>query len=439
LADLYSLALNGEQRERISSLEKTTRERAAMPVDLDSLDRSDREAEFEDWLGEKGISEPWNLAPDLVNLDLKPEDMDTLVEDLLPRPSDHALNIFFDWLTSSYKVYRLLREIDEGAERISDIVQALKMYSYLDQAPVQSVNIHDGLDKTLILLRFKLKQGEGIQVQRHYATDLPMISGYGSELNQLWTNLIDNAIDALNGKGVIQIRTYQEEGWVVVEVEDNGPGIPEEIQHKIFDPFFTTKPPGQGTGLGLHTSYSIVRKHKGLIKVLSEPGRTVFKVYLPVHFENVKSDPVPLAPTAKISDAEIRGILDETRSIAVVGLSDKKNRPANSVPAYLQANGYKIVPVNPILENGLGEKAYPDLLSVPVPIDTVLIFRRSDVVPEIVEQAKKIGAKTIWMQEGIVNENAAISARQAGMKVVMDTCMRQQHRRLIDSPLRMHT
>ena len=177
-----------------------------------------------------------------------------------------------------------MSEIGSGAKRISDIVKALKSYSYLDQAPVQSVDLHEGLDDTLVILQHKLKSG--IEVRREYAADLPKIEAYGSELNQVWTNLIDNAADAVGDTGRITLRTYLDGDKVTVEIEDNGPGIPEEIQSRIFDSFFTTKPPGKGTGLGLDISYNIVvHKHRGDIKLFSEPGKTRFLVELPLNFD----------------------------------------------------------------------------------------------------------------------------------------------------------
>ena len=180
--------------------------------------------------------------------------------------------------------HNLLTEIGIGAGRISQIVNALKSYSYLDQAPVQGVDVHEGLNNTLLILSNKLKTG--INVKREYASDLPKIQAYGSELNQVWTSILDNAADALEGRGDITIRTRRDNECVVVEIEDNGPGIPEEIQHKIFDSFFTTKPPGKGTGLGLNISYNIVvQHHRGDIKVFSHPGKTCFQVWLPVDFE----------------------------------------------------------------------------------------------------------------------------------------------------------
>jgi signal transduction histidine kinase len=184
------------------------------------------------------------------------------------------------WLAAGSAVYSLLGELRQGAERIAEIVRAVKSYAYLDQAPVQLVDVHEGLENTLVILRHKLKQG--VAVRRDYASDLPRIEAYASELNQVWTNLIDNAIDAMGGKGEIQIRTSGGREQVVVEISDSGPGIPPEIQGRIFDAFFTTKPVGVGTGLGLHIVYNIVaHQHRGQITVRSQPGLTTFRVVLP--------------------------------------------------------------------------------------------------------------------------------------------------------------
>jgi predicted CoA-binding protein len=249
-------------------------------------------------------------------------------------------------------------------------------------------------------------------------------------LNQVWTNIIDNAVDAMDGKGEITIRTRRDNNWVFVEIEDNGPGIPSEIQDKIFSPFFTTKSVGKGTGLGLNITYNIVQKHAGEIRLFSRPGKTRFQICLPIDFEKVQTNNIPVSTMNINDDTKLLSILDSVDTLAVVGISDNIDQPNHSVPAYLHANGYRIIPVNPNLKEVLGELAYPDLLSVPYPVDLVLIFRRSEYVPEIVEQAIKIGAKVIWMQEGIVNEIAAVNAREAGLDVVMDTCMRATHKRL---------
>ena len=276
-AALDRLRLGEEQSNALKGLSDTARERAAGPPDMDALARSDREYELEEWLEDRGVDEPWDLAPTLVNLDYDPAGLEALTEHF----SDGELGGVIGSINATYSVFNLMAEIGQGAGRISEIVKALKSYSYLDQAPVQDVDLHEGLDNTLLILRSKLR--DGITVRREYAPDLPTIQAYGSELNQVWTNLIDNAADALEGKGEITLRTSHNGDKVLVEVVDNGPGIPAEIQTRIFDSFFTTKPPGKGTGLGLDISYNIVvNKHRGDLDVESEPGRTTFKVSLPI-------------------------------------------------------------------------------------------------------------------------------------------------------------
>jgi predicted CoA-binding protein len=278
------------------------------------------------------------------------------------------------------------------------------------------------------MLRHKLKQG--VNVRREYAGHLPRVMAYGSELNQVWTNIIDNSVDAMDGKGQITLRTQQQGDWIVVEIEDTGPGIPEEIQSKIFSPFFTTKPVGKGTGLGLNISYKIIQKHGGEIKVFSQPGKTRFQVCLPVNFESVQSGSTVLSSIPTPGNEELIAILDSVKNIAVVGMSAHEDQPNYTVPAYLKEQGYRIIPVNPNVEEVLDAKSYPDLISVPDPVDLVLVFRRSEAVPEVVDQAIEKGAKVVWMQEGIVNEAAAQKALDAGLEVVMNTCMRATHKRL---------
>lgn len=184
------------------------------------------------------------------------------------------------WLAASAKVDALLGEVRMASERISEIVGAVKSYTYLDQAPVQRIDVRSGLDDTLVILRFKLKGG--VEVTRHYAEDLPEIEGYGSELNQVWTNLVDNAVDAMNGRGAIDIYADRTDGGgVQVRICDTGPGIPPDVLPRLFEPFFTTKAPGIGTGLGLHISHAVVARHGGRIEVESKPGQTCFIVTLP--------------------------------------------------------------------------------------------------------------------------------------------------------------
>lgn len=272
--------LTAEQQETLANLIQRTRDQATRPPEMDALARSDRETELETWLYEHGVTDAWEFTPTLVDLQFTIDDLAGLAGGF----SAAQLPAVIGLVNSTYTVHNLLAEVAQGAGRISDIVKALKSYSFLDQAPAQAVTVSDGLDDTLLILRSKLK--EGISVRREYAPDLPQIEAYGSELNQVWTNILDNAADAMNGQGEITIRTRQESEWVIVEIVDNGPGIPSEIQSRIFEPFFTTKAPGHGTGLGLDISYNIVvYKHHGDIKLFSEPGNTCFQVWLPLNFE----------------------------------------------------------------------------------------------------------------------------------------------------------
>jgi signal transduction histidine kinase len=268
--------------ELLQSVERPAREAAVGPGELDPLERSDRETAVGEWLGEHGVANPWELAPSLVDQGLDLPALSKLADALEPE----ALAAVLVRAASAFPVYRLLHEIGEASGRVSEIAAALKSYSFLGQAPVQEVDLHEGLDNTLVILRAKLK--DGVDVNRDYSAELPPVPVYGSELNQVWTNLLDNAIDAMNGKGTITIRTRRDGDWAVVEIEDDGPGIPETVRARIFDPFFTTKEPGRGTGLGLSTSYSIVtEKHRGRISVESHPGLTRFTVSLPLKVASV--------------------------------------------------------------------------------------------------------------------------------------------------------
>jgi signal transduction histidine kinase len=283
-AQIDQLNLTQTQREILRDLTRQAQEWAVHPAELDVLARSDRESELEGWLEAHDIANAWELAPALVDMDFTVTKLAALAEHFsFNRPVDQLPTVL-SWLKSTCTAHNLLIEIGQGAGRISDIVKALKSYAYLDQAPLQTVDVHEGLNNTLLILRHKFKSG--ISVRRHYAPDLPKFQAYGPELNQVWTNIIDNALDATAGQGEITIRTRQEVDRAVVEIEDDGPGIPLEIQSKIFDPFFTTKPPGHGTGLGLDISYNIIaHRHQGDIRVFSKPGRTCFQVWLPLNLE----------------------------------------------------------------------------------------------------------------------------------------------------------
>jgi signal transduction histidine kinase/predicted CoA-binding protein len=392
----------------------------------ETLDRGDREEALEEWLDDTGIGDVSRYSADLADLGYGVEDLKGMAREF----GRERLPAVLSLLVSTYMVYSLLEEIARGAGQISAIVKALKSYSYLDQGPVQEVNVHEGIENTLIILRSKLKTG--VTVRREYDDALPRIQAYGSELNQVWTNLIDNAADAMGRKGVIAIRTRREGECVVVEVEDSGPGIPEAIQPHIFNPFFTTKPVGQGTGLGLSISYNIVRKHGGWMSFRSRPGKTVFEVKIPIDTGSARA-PASSAPAAGAAEGSIDRILRGARSIAVVGPSEKENLHAHRIPAFLKEKGYRIYPVHPTLGEFLGEKTYRDLASVPEKVDLALILRPAEEAAAIVEQAARAGIKAVWMEEGIVSEKASAIALEAGMDVVMDRCVRTEHLRMADA------
>lgn len=264
------------QRETLNKLRGQIDETGLQTRSLDAITRSDYETQVQDWLDERGISEPWEVAPRLVALGFTREKL----EELDAQFDDNTLPLVIEWSAARGASISLLSEIADSAERISGIVKAIKEYSYLDQAPIQEVDIHDGLENTLTILRNKWKQG--ITVNRNYTKGLPKIEAYASELNQVWTNIIDNAIDAMKGQGELTLCTYGEPDNLCVEICDNGPGIPPDVMPHLFDAFFTTKPVGIGTGLGLHISYNIiVQKHHGRITVESKPGYTCFKIALP--------------------------------------------------------------------------------------------------------------------------------------------------------------
>ena len=243
---LDALALDSRQHEAVHALRDKIAAHVAAPARLDPLTRSDQEGELQEWLESSGMNQAWELAPPLIAYGFDEPTLKRLTQDFA---RDH-LPVVVRWLAASCALYALMDEVRLGAERISEIVKAVKAYTYLDQAPIQQMDMHEGLDNTLVILRHKLKSG--ITVVRNYAPDLPRIEAYASELNQVWTNLIDNAADAMKGQGRLTLRTYRRDERVVVEIADDGPGIPPEIQSRIFDLFFTTKPTGSGTGLGLH-------------------------------------------------------------------------------------------------------------------------------------------------------------------------------------------
>jgi signal transduction histidine kinase len=280
LEDAYRLleaaGLDEATRELIRSLDEQARGTATQPSELDAMDRADREDEVEAWLERHAVSEPWTLAGSLVAQGLDIERLDRITGTL----TGQELDVTLRWAAAAFPVYRLAHEIGQGSARISEIVGALKGYTFLDQAPEQLVNVHEALDNTLVILNHKLS---GVRVVKEYAADLPPCPALASELSEVWTNLLDNAVDALEGDGTITLRTYRDADWAVVEITDDGPGIPPDIQDQVFDRFFTTKEPGRGTGLGLATVHTVVtERHRGEITLTSNPGATCFTVRLPL-------------------------------------------------------------------------------------------------------------------------------------------------------------
>jgi len=271
---IVSAALRENQTAWLNSFMEETTRRFGAPLKLNALEKIGLVDQLEAWLQANEVQAAWELAPALVNFGWKVESLEEL-------KGTGLFDLSIQWLGTACLGIGMLFEVQHTTERISQIVHAMKSYTYLDQAPLLEVDIHEGLENTLIIMQHKLKKG--VTIKREYSADLPRIEAYASELNQVWTNIIDNAVDAMNGKGEISLRTFAEEDHVVVEITDNGPGIPEEIQARIYEPFFTTKPPGKGTGLGLHISHDIiVNRHHGQLLVESKPGETKFKVMLPV-------------------------------------------------------------------------------------------------------------------------------------------------------------
>ena len=270
------LNLSTAQVQYLLEFQATLMQRAAQGPILDPLMQSDLEEQLAAWIEEHRIPNGWKLAPMLASAGLAIDQMEALEVQV----GTDLLGDVLTWLEGTLTVTNLFRLLDSSTTRIFTLVQAVKAYSYMDQAPQQEIDIHDGLENTLLILGYALKD---IIVTREYDRNLPRITAYGSELNQVWTNLIDNASDAMNGHGHVWIRTSREQNFVQVEIADDGPGIPPEIQSRIFEPFFTTKPVGRGTGLGLEIAFRIVvERHHGTMRFSSKPGDTRFQVCVPI-------------------------------------------------------------------------------------------------------------------------------------------------------------
>lgn len=266
--------LTPTQKAEIESLEASLVKSDEIPPD--ALTISDLEGQIDSLLRSHGQNDLWQLAADLAHKNVKPAALESLFATLDAQTARAALVRIAAWL----EVISLLNEIESGTSRISDLVRAIKEYTYMDQTPLQNTDIVKSLETTLTIMNHKLKHG--VVVQRDYGNVPLLVNSFGSELNQVWTNLIDNAISAMGGKGELRVKTYRQDDCVVVEIADNGKGIPPDVKQHIFEPFFTTKGVGEGTGLGLDTVQRIVKKHRGNVEVTSKPGDTRFQVWLPL-------------------------------------------------------------------------------------------------------------------------------------------------------------
>jgi len=263
--------------ETLIHLQAESVERVAKAPTLTPLEASDREDELGDWFDAHGIAGGWELAPTFVQAGLDVAWLDQVAGVVDTSTLEGAIR----WLNYTVETEMLMNEIEDATERISTLVGAARQYSQMDRAPYRVIDVHELLDSTLLMLSRKI--GDRITVVREYDRSLPSVPAYAAELNQVWTNLIDNAVAAMEGEGTLTIRTARDNDFLLVEICDTGPGVPLEIRERIFEPFFTTKPVGEGTGLGLDISWRIVvNKHHGDLRVESEPGDTRFQVRLPL-------------------------------------------------------------------------------------------------------------------------------------------------------------
>lgn len=271
---------DSETLEALVQLQEEAAAQVAKAPKLTSLEAADREDELGDWLEAHDIANGWDLAPNFVQAGFDTDWLEK-VHGTLSGCGGDVFEGAIRWLNYTVETELLMNEITDSTTRISSLVNAAKQYSQMDRAPFQVVDLHELLESTLVMLARKI--GDDITVVKEYDPALPQVPCYAAELNQVWTNLIDNAVAAMAGRGTLTIRTYREGDCAAVEIGDTGPGVPDEIRTRIFEPFFTTKPVGEGTGLGLDISFRIVvNKHHGDIRVESEPGNTRFIVRLPL-------------------------------------------------------------------------------------------------------------------------------------------------------------
>jgi signal transduction histidine kinase len=263
----------------LTELQESAVEKMAKAEKLSPVEVGEAEDVLSDWLEDHGLDDAWDLAPPLVAAGVNTEWLDEVAETVPATLLADGLH----WVTYALETEQLMVEIEDSTDRISALVGAARQYSQMDRAPHQDIDVRDGLKSTLIMLSHKIKERGNITVVKDFDDSLPPIPAHPAELNQVWTNLMDNAIYAMPDGGRLTVRTAREDGWVLVEICDTGVGIPEEMQQKIFEPFFTTKPVGQGTGLGLDISYRVItQRHGGDLRVKSRPGDTRFQVRLPL-------------------------------------------------------------------------------------------------------------------------------------------------------------
>jgi signal transduction histidine kinase len=280
LAHLATAKVDPEGLTVLTELQEVAVEKMAKAEKLSPMQVADAEDVIGDWLDDHGVGDGWDLAATLVAAGVDEAWLDEIADTL---PSE-LLSDGIHWVTYALETEQLMIEIEDSTERISHLVGAAKQYSQLDRAAHQEIDVQDGLISTLTMLNYKIKESGKITLDKDFAADLPMIPAHPAELNQVWTNLIDNAIQAMPEGGTLTVRTRRDDDHVVVEIGDTGVGIPENLHSKIFEPFFTTKPVGEGTGLGLDICYRVVtQRHGGDLRVVSRPGDTRFVVRLPVN------------------------------------------------------------------------------------------------------------------------------------------------------------
>jgi signal transduction histidine kinase len=267
-----------DRLDALVELQEEVIERAAKAPVLTAMQAADREDELGDWMDEHKVTGGWDLAPVFAQGGI---DVDCLSDIETKVASPKLLDQAIHWIGYALETEQLMSDIEDATGRVSSLVSAAKQYSQMDRAAHQWIDVHTGLDSTLVMLTHKI--GDGVKVVKDYDRSVPEIPAHPAELNQVWTNLIDNAVQAMSGAGTLTIKTWSEDGFVYVSVGDTGPGVPEELRKRVFEPFFTTKPVGEGTGLGLDISYRIVvNGHGGDIVLKSRPGATTFTVSLPV-------------------------------------------------------------------------------------------------------------------------------------------------------------